>query len=82
MLRRIREGIAERIYKQAPGWNNYAYVEFSIAPQVVRDQYFRKADEWLGFLHSQGVGIKGHCLGAIIPHLAAYYTFEPLVEEE
>ena len=38
-------------------------------------------DDLLAFLHSQDVGIKGQCLGGSHPHLSAYYTFEPLIEE-
>ena len=37
--------------------------------------------EWImGYLHSQDVGIKGQGLGTSHPHLAAYYTFEPLID--
>ncbi len=53
-----REGMAERIYKEAPGWAGYEYVPFKDAPEIVRDQYLRKADERLNYLHSQGKVIK------------------------
>jgi len=33
------------------------------------------------YLHAQGVGIRGLPLGVSHPHLSAYYTFEPLIEE-
>ena len=55
----IREGIAEKIYKEAPGWRGgYEYVSFKFAPEVVREQYLRKADEWIVWFDSQGVVIK------------------------
>jgi len=38
--------------------------------------------EIIKYLRSQGVVIKGQCLGVSHPHLAAYYTVEPLIEEE
>ena len=35
----------------------------------------------IGYLHSQGVVIKGQSLGGSHPHLADYYTMEPLIGE-
>ena len=35
----------------------------------------------LDYLHSQGVVIKGETLGGSHPHLANYFTVEPLVKE-
>jgi len=52
---KIKEGMAERLYKEAPGWKNYQYVPFKDAPEVVREQYLREADKWLIWLDSQGV---------------------------
>ena len=31
--------------------------------------------------HSQGVVIKGHSLGGSHPHLASYYSVEPLIDD-
>ena len=45
-----REVIAERLYKEAPGWKFYAYVPFKDAPQIVREEYLRKADKQEGGL--------------------------------
>ena len=40
--------LAERIYKEAPGWaSGYQYVPFKDAPKVVRQQYLRKSDRIL-----------------------------------
>ena len=38
------------------------------------------AGRTLSYLHSQGVVIKGQCLGVSHPHLFAYYTVEPLIK--
>lgn len=55
----IRAGLAERIYRMAPGWQaGYEYIPFQDAPPIVREQYLRKADEWCAYLHSMGVVIK------------------------
>jgi len=35
----------------------------------------------LRFQDSQGVGIKGSCLGVTHPHLAGYYTFKSLIKK-
>jgi len=39
------------------------------------------ATKILTYLHSQGVVIKGQCLGGSHPHLSAYYTVEPLIKK-
>jgi len=34
------------------------------------------------YLHEQGAVIKGQSIGASHPHLAAYWTWEPLIDED
>jgi len=39
------------------------------------------ADDILRYLHSKGCVLKGQSLGASHPHLANYFTTEPLIDE-
>ena len=41
-----------------------------------------RADKYLRFLRDKDVVIKGNTLGTSHPHLANYFTVEPLIEEK
>jgi len=72
--RTIQEGIA-KILAECDGR------EWDITPESFCDEYRADAGRLINYLHSQGVGLRGKSLGATHPHLANYYTIEPLVKE-
>jgi len=73
---KIRDGIAQELAKVPKGYIGITDPTwYAIRLAAARVQ----ALAILEYLDSQGVGIKGECLGASHPHLAAYYTFESLI---
>lgn len=83
----IREWLAERKYKEAPGWACYSYVPFREAPEIVREQYLRKADEeLLEYQKTWGNDGEGFydCFRPTKPrdlYKAGYTLTAPLIEE-
>jgi len=57
----IREGIAELFYKNWAEQSPNPYTSFGKLAKGVRDIYLKSADEFLSYLHSQGVVIKVKC---------------------
>lgn len=45
------------------------------------DCMYEESLNYVRYLYSQGVVIRGESLGASHPHLSAYYTIESLIEE-
>jgi len=62
----IREGIITNITKACP--------------EMLGGNIIKLTDKILQDEHSQGVVIQGQSLGGSHPHLANYYTVEPLIE--